>query len=189
VLRAVEKALLGTKRRHVRPGDPALPNLAARVLGAGAHRAARVEAADGTRFRTLALVGPTGVGKTTTLAKLAARAPRTAANGRDRHARHLPHGRRRAAARVRRPAGGAVRRRVHADRPAPPAAAAQANCDRIFDRHHRPQPARPRGDAAARRQPARRRRATLLCLAAGTRARDCRSCSTPTSRSASTRSA
>jgi flagellar biosynthesis GTPase FlhF len=61
-------------RRHEpsrRPG-PAEPR-GARAGGAGPHRAAAREPAD-PRFRTLAVVGPTGVGKTTTLAKLAARA-------------------------------------------------------------------------------------------------------------------
>ena len=73
VLRAVEKALLGTRVDMSRPGDPALPNLASRVLAALVHTEPRVETAV-DHFRTLALVGPTGVGKTTTLAKLAARA-------------------------------------------------------------------------------------------------------------------
>lgn len=72
ILRAVERALLGTKVELSRPGDPALPGLASRVLAALIHHEPRVEAVDG--FRTVALVGPTGVGKTTTLAKLAARA-------------------------------------------------------------------------------------------------------------------
>jgi flagellar biosynthesis protein FlhF len=71
VLRAVEKALLGTRVDMSRPGDPALPNLAARVLAALVRTEPRVEAAEDA-FRTLAVVGPTGVGKTTTLAKLAA---------------------------------------------------------------------------------------------------------------------
>jgi flagellar biosynthesis protein FlhF len=73
VLRAVEKALLGTRVDMSRPGDPALPNLAARVLAALVRTEPRLEAAE-SAFRTLAVVGPTGVGKTTTLAKLAARA-------------------------------------------------------------------------------------------------------------------
>lgn len=74
VLRAVERALLGTRVDLSRPGDPALPELATRVLAALVHTAPEVEDADAQRFRTLALVGPTGVGKTTTLAKLAGRA-------------------------------------------------------------------------------------------------------------------
>lgn len=73
VLRAVERALLGTRVDLSRPGDPAVPGLAAKVLAGLLRREARVEDADAA-FRTLALVGPTGVGKTTTLAKLAARA-------------------------------------------------------------------------------------------------------------------
>ena len=71
ILHAVERALLGTKVELSRPGDPALPNLASRVLAALIHQEPRFESPDG--FRTVALVGPTGVGKTTTLAKLAAR--------------------------------------------------------------------------------------------------------------------
>lgn len=73
VLSAVEKALLGTRVDMSRPGDPALPNLAARVLAALVRTEPQLESQD-PRFRTLAVVGPTGVGKTTTLAKLAARA-------------------------------------------------------------------------------------------------------------------
>lgn len=72
ILHAVERALLGTRVELSRPGDPALPNLASRVLSALVHHEPRVESSDG--FQTIALVGPTGVGKTTTLAKLAARA-------------------------------------------------------------------------------------------------------------------
>lgn len=72
ILQAVERALLGTKVELSRPGDPALPNLASRVMAALIHQEPRFESADG--FRAVALVGPTGVGKTTTLAKLAARA-------------------------------------------------------------------------------------------------------------------
>lgn len=73
VLRAVEKALLGTRVELSQPGDPALPGLASRTLAGLLRRETRIEDAD-PAFRTLALVGPTGVGKTTTLAKLAARA-------------------------------------------------------------------------------------------------------------------
>ncbi len=72
ILQAVERALLGTRVELSQPGDPALPNLASRVLAALVHHEPRVEGEDG--FKTIALVGPTGVGKTTTLAKLAARA-------------------------------------------------------------------------------------------------------------------
>lgn len=73
VLRPVEQALLGTRVDLSRPGDPALPRLATAVLAGLVRTEARVEASPAA-FRTLALVGPTGVGKTTTLAKLAARA-------------------------------------------------------------------------------------------------------------------
>ena len=73
VLAAVEKALLGTRVDLSQPGDPAVPGLAAKVLAGLLRRENRLEEA-GDGFRTIALVGPTGVGKTTTLAKLAARA-------------------------------------------------------------------------------------------------------------------
>lgn len=71
-LRAVEKALIGTRVDLSRPGDPALPEVCARILKA----LIRTESLAGVEHRILALVGPTGVGKTTTLAKLAARAIR-----------------------------------------------------------------------------------------------------------------
>ncbi len=79
ILRAVEKALLGTRVDLSRAGDPALPTLATKVLAALVRTEPRLEDAGDDEqalrhFRTLALVGPTGVGKTTTLAKLAARA-------------------------------------------------------------------------------------------------------------------
>ncbi len=75
ILTAVEKALLGTKVELSRPGDPALPNLCVRVLAALLAQEPRFESPQADpAFRTVALVGPTGVGKTTTLAKLAARA-------------------------------------------------------------------------------------------------------------------
>jgi flagellar biosynthesis protein FlhF len=73
VLRAVEGALISTRVDLSRPGDPALRTLACRVLSALVCTEPRVESGEGV-FRTLAVVGPTGVGKTTTLAKLAARA-------------------------------------------------------------------------------------------------------------------
>jgi flagellar biosynthesis protein FlhF len=73
VLRAIERALLGTRVDLSRPGDPALPALAAKVLGGLIRTEPRLDA-DDEAFRTVALVGPTGVGKTTTLAKLAGRA-------------------------------------------------------------------------------------------------------------------
>jgi flagellar biosynthesis GTPase FlhF len=75
ILGAIENALLGTKVDLSGPGDPALPALCARVLRALIRAEPRVEARPtDPRFRCTALVGPTGVGKTTTLAKLAARA-------------------------------------------------------------------------------------------------------------------
>lgn len=73
ILRAVERALLGTRIELSRPGDPALPGVATKVLAALIHQEPRIESV-GEGFDTLAVVGPTGVGKTTTLAKLAARA-------------------------------------------------------------------------------------------------------------------
>ncbi|MCB9884216.1 MAG: hypothetical protein H6838_01925 [Planctomycetes bacterium] len=74
VLRAIERALLGTRVELTRPGDPAVPGLAAKVLAGLIRSEPRLEDQDDPTFRTLAVVGPTGVGKTTTLAKLAGRA-------------------------------------------------------------------------------------------------------------------
>lgn len=75
LLTAVENALLGTRVDLSRPGDPALPGLCARVLQALLPTEGRFEGRPVHRdFHAIALVGPTGVGKTTTLAKLAARA-------------------------------------------------------------------------------------------------------------------
>lgn len=74
LLQAVENALLGTRVELGRTGDPALPGLAQRVLQALIRVAPGCEAAAAAGCRVQALVGPTGVGKTTTLAKLAARA-------------------------------------------------------------------------------------------------------------------
>lgn len=75
LLAAVENALLGTRVELGRPGDPALPGLCAKVLAALLPTEPRTEGQPvHSDFRALALVGPTGVGKTTTLAKLAARA-------------------------------------------------------------------------------------------------------------------
>lgn len=71
-LSAVERALIGTQVDLSRPGDPALPGISARILQA----LIRTESLSDPRYRVMALVGPTGVGKTTTLAKLAARAMR-----------------------------------------------------------------------------------------------------------------
>lgn len=171
VLRAVEQALLGTRVDLSQPGDPALPALSSRVLAALIHREPRLEAAvDG--FRTQALVGPTGVGKTTTLAKLAARA-------KDR-------GERVAIVTLDTYRMAAVEQlRSFADLLAIPFAVAfnasdlqrllrqHADCDRILvdttgksprDRH-----ALPLLEGTLRAGKC----ATLLCLAAGTRARDC----------------
>ena len=72
ILIAVERALRGTRVRLERAGDPALAGIASRVLKA----LIRVEPMALPDWRVTALVGPTGVGKTTTLAKLAARAAR-----------------------------------------------------------------------------------------------------------------
>jgi flagellar biosynthesis protein FlhF len=72
VLRAVEGALISTRVDLSRP-RAALAGLASRVLSGLVDTEPRVETGEGA-FRTLAFVGPTGVGKTTTLAKLAARA-------------------------------------------------------------------------------------------------------------------
>jgi flagellar biosynthesis GTPase FlhF len=75
ILAAVEHALLGTKVNLSRAGDPALPALCVRVLEALIKTESRFEGEPvEPPFRVTALVGPTGVGKTTTLAKLAARA-------------------------------------------------------------------------------------------------------------------
>ncbi|MFO1076181.1 MAG: hypothetical protein U1E73_00480 [Planctomycetota bacterium] len=74
LLGAVERALLGTRVDLSRPGDPALPAIATRVLGGLVRTTAAIDGPAGDGPRVLALVGPTGVGKTTTLAKLAARA-------------------------------------------------------------------------------------------------------------------
>jgi flagellar biosynthesis protein FlhF len=70
LLLAVEQALAGTKVAVARAGDPALPRVAARML------ASLIPVTTLDSQRVVALVGPTGVGKTTTLAKLAARAAR-----------------------------------------------------------------------------------------------------------------
>ncbi len=72
ILAAVEKALIGTKVHLGRAGDPAIPSMSAKVLRSLIH----TNDLDQPEFRVTALVGPTGVGKTTTLAKLAARAKR-----------------------------------------------------------------------------------------------------------------
>ncbi len=69
VLRAVERALGGTRVNLTAPGDPAVPKLATRIL----QGLVPTTTLDPERFAVTALIGPTGVGKTTTLAKLAAR--------------------------------------------------------------------------------------------------------------------
>jgi flagellar biosynthesis protein FlhF len=74
VLDAVEQALLGSRVRLERAGDPAAAGLAARVLQA----LVRTTAMTLPDWRVVAFVGPTGAGKTTTLAKLAALAARDA---------------------------------------------------------------------------------------------------------------
>ncbi len=70
VRRALAEALEGCDLVLDRPGDPSVLPAAAKILGG---MLKRVEV-PGPRARVTALVGPTGVGKTTTLAKLAARA-------------------------------------------------------------------------------------------------------------------
>lgn len=171
VLRAVEKALLGTRVDLSQPGDPALPALASRVLGGLLRTESRLEQADAT-FRTLAVVGPTGVGKTTTLAKLAARA-------KDR-------GERVAIVTLDTYRMAAVEQlRAFADLLAVPFEVAftatdlrrtlqqHAGCDRVFvdttGRSPRDHDAMPLLEGNLRAGHC----ATLLCLAAGTRARDC----------------
>jgi flagellar biosynthesis GTPase FlhF len=72
VLAAVEDAMAGTRVHLGRAGDPAVAGIAARILKA----LIKVEDTATSPWRVTALVGPTGVGKTTTLAKLAARAQR-----------------------------------------------------------------------------------------------------------------
>ena len=171
VLRAVEKALLGTRVDLSRPGDPALPALASRVLASLLRTEQRVEAPE-TTFRTIALVGPTGVGKTTTLAKLAARA-------KDR-------GERVAIVTLDTYRMAAVEQlRAFTDLLAVPFDIAltatdlrrllqhHSNCDRIFvdttGRSPRDRDAMPLLEGTLRAGKC----GTLLCLAAGTRARDC----------------
>lgn len=72
VLTAIEDALIPTSVKLDRPGDPALPGVAMKVLEA----LIRTRTMDLPAWRVTTFVGPTGVGKTTTLAKLAARAHR-----------------------------------------------------------------------------------------------------------------
>jgi flagellar biosynthesis protein FlhF len=171
VLRAIEKALLGTRVDLSRPGDPALPALASRVLAGLLRTESRLEATD-PAFRTIAVVGPTGVGKTTTLAKLAARA-------KDR-------GERIAIVTLDTYRMAAVEQlRAFADLLAVPFEVAftatdlrrtlqqHAGIDRVFvdttGRSPRDRDAMPVLEGHQRAGQC----ATLLCLAAGTRARDC----------------
>ena len=72
ILSAVHKALERTQVHLDRPGDPAVPGIATRILAA----LIKTHSLEQPETRTLAFVGPTGVGKTTTLAKFAARAIR-----------------------------------------------------------------------------------------------------------------
>jgi flagellar biosynthesis protein FlhF len=171
VLQAVEKALLGTRVDLRQPGDPALPALASRVLGALVRTEARVEAPGA--FRATAVVGPTGVGKTTTLAKLAARA-----RDRGESVAIITLDTYRMAA--------VEQLRAFADLLAVPFEVAftpadlrtllktHAGCDRILidttGRSPRDRTAMPMLEGQLRAVGA----STLLCLAAGTRARDCR---------------
>ncbi|MHC5065521.1 MAG: flagellar biosynthesis protein FlhF [Planctomycetota bacterium] len=70
VLRAIENALIGTGVHLDKPGDPAVAGISARILKS----LIRTESLDDPAYRVTAFVGATGVGKTTTLAKIAARA-------------------------------------------------------------------------------------------------------------------
>ncbi len=72
VVTAIEDALIGTSVTLDQPGDPALPGVAMKVLKA----LIRTQLLDLPAWRITTFVGPTGVGKTTTLAKVAARAHR-----------------------------------------------------------------------------------------------------------------
>ncbi len=172
VLRAIERALLGTRVNLSRPGDPALPELAAKVLAGLVRTETRIEDGD-PAFRTLALVGPTGVGKTTTLAKLAGRA--------------RARGERVAIVTLDTYRVAAVEQlRAFADLLDAPFTVAftatdlrralqtHAHCDRVFvdttGKSPRDREALPLLEGHLRAGAC----ATLLCLAAGTRARDCR---------------
>lgn len=70
ILSAIEKALVGTRVELGKPGDPALEGISARVLKA----LIKTTQMSLPNYRVTAFVGGTGVGKTTTLAKLAAAA-------------------------------------------------------------------------------------------------------------------
>ena len=172
VLRAVENALLGTRIDLSRPGDPSLPDLATKVLAALVRTEPRLEDPSNAAFRKLAFVGPTGVGKTTTLAKLASRA-----RSRGERIAIITLDTYRVAA--------VEQLRAYADLLDVPFAVAftatdlrralqeHASCDRIFvdttGRSPRDQEAMPLLEGNLRAGGC----ATVLCLAAGTRARDC----------------
>ncbi len=68
VLTAIEKSLIGTSVHLDKPGDPAVPLITGRILKS----LISIDTLDPPAARVTALVGTTGVGKTTTLAKLAA---------------------------------------------------------------------------------------------------------------------
>ena len=67
VLAAIENALIGTGVHLDLPGDPALPGISTRILKS----LIKTETLSLPKYRVIAFAGPTGVGKTTTLAKLA----------------------------------------------------------------------------------------------------------------------
>jgi len=173
ILRAVENALLGTKVELSRPGDPALAGLASRVLSALVRIEKRLEDREVAQFKTLAFVGPTGVGKTTTLAKLASRA-----RGRGERIAIVTLDTYRMAA--------VEQLRAYADLLDVPFAVAftatdlrralqqHRSCDRIFvdttGRSPRDREAMPLLEGNLRAGGC----ASVLCLAAGTRTRDCK---------------
>ncbi|GAB4146067.1 MAG: hypothetical protein Fur0037_14060 [Planctomycetota bacterium] len=74
VLKAVENALIGSRVELRVAGDPALPRLCHRILAALIRIERGIEERPEAGASVQVFVGPTGVGKTTTLAKLAARA-------------------------------------------------------------------------------------------------------------------
>ncbi len=73
VVRVLYEAVRGLDPYLLKDGDPALAGVCRRILS-GLIPGVRKEDEASPARRVLALVGPTGVGKTTTLAKLAARA-------------------------------------------------------------------------------------------------------------------
>ncbi len=72
LLRAIENALIGTGVHLDRPGDPAVAGISARILKS----LIKAETLGDPAYRVTAFIGATGVGKTTTLAKIAAAAVR-----------------------------------------------------------------------------------------------------------------